>query len=95
MPQAARPYVTRGTSIACYQDARKHNLSRVTEQPLVTDHDSTTVKGISLSHETNYVHQAQLHIPTKPGSKIHLTRESMKPPVKLVSSGCCFVCNNR
>ena len=58
MPQAARPYVTCGTSIACYQDVRKHNLSRLTEQPLVTDHDSTTVKGISLSHETSYVHQA-------------------------------------
>ena len=58
MPQAVRPYVTRGTSIKCYQDVRKHNHSRLTEQPLVTDHDSTTVKGISLSHETSYVHQA-------------------------------------
>ena len=40
------------------QDVRKQNHSRLTEQPLVTDNDSTTVKGISLSHETSYVHQA-------------------------------------
>ena len=71
MPQAVCPGVTHGQAQCCQnresqrehasnadQEVRKHNHSRLTGQPLVTDHNSTTVEGIFLSHETSYVHQA-------------------------------------
>ena len=61
MPQAVRPGVIRGQHNAVKnreaqreqasnadQEVRKHNHSRLTGQPLVTDHNRTTVEGIFL-----------------------------------------------
>ena len=89
---------TSGSSI-CYtwnerhrcQDVRKHNHSQWTERPLVTDNESTTVKEISLGHENMICTSGSCYIFQRSLTARSILREYMKPPVKLVSSECCFI----
>ena len=72
--------------IACYQDMKKNNLSRLTEQPFVTDNECNSECNIFLvTRLTMYITPSYIFLQSLAARSI--LRECMKPPVKLVSSG--------